>query len=74
MENKDIIEMWDDIDAIIVDAVVSIAWRAGHEVDPIDIEDKMYDNGLHADVRENIVAFLKNLGYEFAYPDYSDEE
>ena len=69
MDIKDIIEMWDDIDALTVDVVVAIARRAGHDVDLEYIQDKMYDRGFHADLRDSIIAFLGALGYGFVAPE-----
>ena len=75
MDIKDIIEMWDDVDNLISDLVIAIAERAGNEIkDEEELVTEMYGHGIVGDVRENVVAFLKKLGYEFFYPDYKDEE
>ena len=70
MDIKDIIEMWDDIDALIGKTIIKIAEHAGHLEESDEwLIDRMYDDGIIADVRENVVAFLKRRGYEFEYPD-----
>lgn len=73
MDIKDIIEMWDDIDAMIVDLIFAIAERAGNTIeDEEQLETDAYGAALVPDVRENIVAFLEKHGYEFITPEYTD--
>ena len=75
MDYKEIVEMWDVIDDLIKKTIIRIAEYAGHlEENDEWLGDRMYDDGIIADSRENIIAFLERHGYEFEYPDYGDEE
>lgn len=71
MSEKEIIELYDGIDAAIVQLILGIAKAAGHREEDDDwLEARLWDYGLVADIRENIVAALERLGYEFPEEDF----
>lgn len=66
MSEKEIIEMYDRIDAAIVQLVLQVAQEAGHlEEDDDWLEARLWDYGLVGDIRENTIAFLERAGYKF---------
>ena len=71
MSEKQIVEMYDEIDAAVVQLVLRVAAKAGHlEEDGGWLEARAYDYGIVGDVRENIIKFLESLGYKFPDTDF----
>ena len=66
MDEREVIEMYDEIDAAVVRLVQFIAAKAGHlEEDDYWLEARAYDYGVVGDVRDNVIRFLETLGYKF---------
>lgn len=71
MNKYEIIEMYDRMDAAVVQLIQKIARKAGASREDDDwLEARAYDYGIVGDVRENIIKFLESLGYMFPDTDF----
>lgn len=71
MSEFEIIEMYDRMDAAVVQLIQKIARKAGALCEDDEwLEARAYDYGIVGDVRDNIIKFLESLGYKFPDTDF----